>query len=170
MDVNRLLQEIVDLFRLSTSASVDIRTSMAVELPSCRLEERLLKLAVFNLLTNALEAIKRKAGSEGVSGFINVKTFFDEKTDQVIISIRDSGHGILNEKGELASPFEIDRIFNLGYTTKKREEGEGLGLSWVYTIVSEFHKGRIIPRNHPDGGAEFQICLNREISESQGEG
>lgn len=169
VDVNRILQEIVDLFRLSTSASIDIRTSMAVELPPCRVEERLLKLAIFNLLTNAMEAIKRKSGSEGVFGFINVKTSFEEKADQVVISIRDSGPGILNEKGELASPLEVDRIFNLGYTTKKQEEGEGLGLSWVYTIVSEFHKGRIVPRNHPDGGAEFQICLNREIPESRGE-
>jgi len=163
VDVNRLLVEIVDLFRLSTSASIDIRTSLAAELPPCRLEERLIKLAVFNLLTNALEAIKRKAGPQGASGFINVKTLMDDKTDQIIISIRDSGDGIRNEKGELASPFEIDKIFSLGYTTKKREEGEGLGLSWVYTIIAEFHKGRIVPRNHPDGGAEFLIFLNREI-------
>ena len=163
VDVNRLLEEIVDLFRLSTSASIDIRTSLAAELPSCRLEERLIKLAVFNLLTNAMEAIKRKSGPQGPIGFINVKTLLDEKSDQVIISIRDSGVGIRNEKGELASPFEIDKIFNLGYTTKKHEEGEGLGLSWVYTIVAEFHKGRIVPRNHPDGGAEFLIYLNREI-------
>lgn len=168
VDVNRLLQEIVDLFRLSTSANIDIRTSLAAEIPACRLEERLVKLAVFNILTNALEAIKRKSGAEGVVGFINIKTTFDEKADQVIISIRDSGHGIRNEQGELASPMEIDRIFNLGFSTKKDEEGEGLGLNWVYTIITEFHKGRIQPRNHPEGGAEFLIYLNREMPESDG--
>jgi len=166
VDVNLLLNEIVDLFRLSTSASIDIRTSLAAELPPCRLEERLLKLAIFNLLTNAMDSIKRKSGTEGASGFINVKTLLNEKDDQVVVSIRDSGHGIRNEKGDLASPLEIDRIFSLGFTTKKKEEGEGLGLSWVYTIVTEFHKGRIVPRNHPDGGAEFLIYLNREIPEN----
>ncbi len=165
VDVNRLLDEIVDLFRLSTSANIDIRTSYAAELPPCRLEERLVKLAVFNLLTNALDSIKRKSGAEGVSGFINVKTLYDENLDQVIVSIRDSGDGIRNEKGELASPLEIDRIFNLGYSTKEKQEGEGLGLNWVYTIITEFHKGRIVPRNHPDGGAEFLLYLNREITE-----
>ena len=167
VDVNSLLQEIVDLFRLSTSANIDIRTSLAAEIPPCRLEERLVKLAVFNILTNALEAIKRKSGAEGVVGFINVKTTFDEKADQVVISIRDSGHGIRNERGEIATPMEIDRIFSLGFSTKKNEEGEGLGLNWVYTIITEFHKGRIQPRNHPEGGAEFLIYLNREMPESK---
>ena len=166
-DVNRLLSEIVDLFRLSTSANIDIRTSYAAEIPPCRLEERLVKLAVFNILTNALDAIRRKSGPEAVSGFINVKTLFDEKQDQVVISIRDSGDGIRNEKGELATPHEIERVFNLGFTTKKEEEGEGLGLNWVYTIITEFHKGRIQPRNHPEGGAEFLIYLNREIPEEE---
>jgi len=166
VDVNHLLEEIVDLFRLSTSASIVIRTSFAADPPPCQMEERLVKLAVFNLLTNALDAIKRKSGTAGVSGFINVKTLFDEKKDQVIIAIRDSGEGIRNEKGELASPLEIDQIFNLGFTTKKNEEGEGLGLSWVYTIIAEFHKGRIVPRNHPEGGAEFQIYLPRVIPDS----
>jgi signal transduction histidine kinase len=167
VDVNRLLSEIVDLFRLSTSANIDIRTSYAAEIPPCRLEERLVKLAVFNILTNALDAIRRKPGPEGVSGFINVKTLFDEKQDQVVISIRDSGDGIRNEKGELATPIEIERVFNLGFTTKKEEEGEGLGLNWVYTIITEFHKGRIQPRNHPEGGAEFLIYLHREIPEEE---
>lgn len=164
VDINQLLGEIVDLFRLSTSASVDIQTSFAAELPSCRVEERLVKLAVFNLLTNALDAIKRRSGTQ-TSGFIIVKTTYNELEDQVVISIRDSGDGIRNEEGELASAFEIDRIFSLGYSTKEHEEGEGLGLNWVYTIITEFHKGRIVPTNHPEGGAEFLIYLNRDIGE-----
>ncbi len=168
VDVNHLLTDVVDLFRLSTSASIDIRTSFAAEMPHCRLEQRLVKLAIFNLLTNALDAIRRKYDSgSGVTGFIVVKTIFDAAEDQVVVSIRDSGDGIRNEQGHLATPVEMDRIFSLGYSTKKHEEGEGLGLNWVYTIIAEFHKGRILPTNHPDGGAEFLIFLKRDFPEGE---
>ncbi len=37
--------------------------------------------------------------------------------------------------------------------------GEGLGLSWVWTIVEEFHGGKVEARNHPMGGAEFVMRI-----------
>jgi len=60
----------------------------------------------------------------------------------------------------------MKKLFLPGFTTKKDEDSEGLGLNWVWTIVREFHAGRIIPSNCPDVGAKFTIYLNRkELSE-----
>jgi len=53
----------------------------------------------------------------------------------------------------------MERLFHMGYSTKDKQEGEGLGLNWVHSIITDFHGGRVSPRNRPEGGAEFSICL-----------
>jgi K+-sensing histidine kinase KdpD len=158
-DINELLRERVDVFKLSVSKSISIETRFNTNLPKCRIERRLIKLATFNLLTNAVDAIKRKSSSSAGEGQITVLTDYDSENGEVAITVRDTGDGIKNEKGELADSLEIDKIFFMGYTTKRDEEGEGRGLNWVWTIVNDFHKGRIIPRNLTEGGAEFSISL-----------
>jgi signal transduction histidine kinase len=158
-DVNELLQEIIGIFQLSLSKTVAVTTRFKADLPRCRIERRLIKLAIFNLLTNAVDAIKRRSSSIAAEGEITIATNYAPDTNEIVISVRDTGDGIRNEKGELAEPLEIDKIFYMGYTTKRDDEGEGLGLNWVWTIVNDFHKGRIIPRNVEGGGAEFTIML-----------
>ena len=76
---------------------------------------------------------------------------------------RDNGTGILNGEGKTATQAEIDRIFRYGVSTKKKDGGEGLGLSWVWTIVEEFHNGRVEARNHADGGAEFLLSIGTDL-------
>jgi signal transduction histidine kinase len=165
-NVNDLLREIIDVFQLSLSKSVTITTRFNPDLPRCRIERRLIKLAIFNLLTNAVDAIKRKSFSEAPEGEITISTDYRRATDEIVISVRDTGDGIRNEKGALADPLEIDKIFYLGYTTKRDDEGEGLGLNWVWTIVNDFHKGRIAPRNVDGGGAEFTILLKTSLEKA----
>jgi hypothetical protein len=53
----------------------------------------------------------------------------------------------------------MERVFHLGYSTKDKQEGEGLGLNWVHSIIADFHNGRVVPRNRPEGGAEFSVYL-----------
>ena len=38
--------------------------------------------------------------------------------------------------------------------------GEGLGLNWVRTILTDFHNGELRARNRPEGGAEFGFSLD----------
>lgn len=156
-NINKLLDEIIDVFQLAMSRNIKIVKAYQPDLPECVVEDRLLKLAVFNLLSNALEAIQNSAHK----GEIQIRSYFNSQNEDIYISIKDNGPGIRNAEGELMSAGEMDKLFLPGYTTKKEEEGEGLGLNWVWTIVTEFHRGRISAGNHPEGGAEFTISLNR---------
>ena len=55
---------------------------------------------------------------------------------------------------------DINKIFNPGFTSKKR--GWGLGLSLAKRIIVDFHKGKISVKNTKVGkGSLFQILLNK---------
>ncbi|MDP6524072.1 MAG: HAMP domain-containing sensor histidine kinase [Kiritimatiellia bacterium] len=156
VSINRALDEIIEVFSFSLPGKTIVRKHYDQDLPESTVEPRLLKLAVFNILSNAVDAIKLSGAGDGE---ITVFTSMVSGSDDVCISIRDNGMGIPNPDGQLASQAEIDKIFRYGVSTKTEEGGEGLGLSWVWTIVEEFHGGKVQARNHPDGGAEFSLLI-----------
>jgi len=96
-----------------------------------------------NLLRNALDAMD---GKGVISGAIR------ELEDKVFIDITDTGKGI--------APKNVRKVFNPGFTTKKR--GWGLGLSLVKRIVEEYDKGKIVVSHSEVGkGTTFTITLPR---------
>lgn len=98
-----------------------------------------------NLLRNALDAMD---GKGKLTGRIR------EEGNKVFIDITDSGKGIEQKN--------IRKVFNPGFTTKKR--GWGLGLSLVKRIVQEYHKGKIAVSHSEVGkGTTFTITLPRVL-------
>lgn len=96
-----------------------------------------------NLLKNALDAM-------GEKGKIDV--VIAEQSSQVFIDVTDNGKGI--------SKANIKKVFNPGFTTKKR--GWGLGLTLTKRIVEQYHKGVIYVKWSEVGvGTTFRIILNR---------
>jgi signal transduction histidine kinase len=96
-----------------------------------------------NLIRNALDAMD---GTGQIS--IHVK---DEIT-LTKIDVCDTGKGI--------SPNNIKKVFNPGFSTKKR--GWGLGLSLSKRIMSEYHYGDIFVKKSELGkGTTFRIILKR---------
>ena len=101
---------------------------------------------LLNLLSNSKHALK---DSENKSIEIQVA----QKGDQQEILIRDYGTGLSDEV--------IEKIFDPFFTTKNVNEGTGIGLSLVHTMVEEMG-GHIEARNHSAGGAEFLMSLPSE--------
>ncbi len=96
-----------------------------------------------NLLKNALDAIVGK-------GSINVHIKNTES--QVLIDVSDTGKGI--------SKNNISKVFNPGFTTKKR--GWGLGLTLSKRIIEQYHKGVIfVKHSEHNKGTTFRIELNK---------
>jgi len=161
-DISHYLREVCDLFCLSTSQRLDLHTDFSEDCEAV-VEPRLLKMAVFNLLANAANAIQRRKDGL-VGGKIAVQLRQNE--DDVVIRVQDDGPGIRDVNGRLMDQREINRIFGSGYTTKDAATGGGLGLVWVKSIVEEFHRGSIVARNVADGGAEITIRFPRETAGS----
>ena len=84
------------------------------------------------------------------SGELTVHITQTEKT--ATIDITDTGKGIPKSS--------FNKIFNPGYTTKKR--GWGLGLSLAKRIIEEYHSGRIFVRHSEMGiGSCIRIVMNK---------
>jgi len=94
---------------------------------------------IINLATNAIEAT-RQGGA--------VRLDLIHGINCVLVRIADNGEGIL--------PENLNRVFDVFFTTKKN--GTGLGLPICKSIV-EAHGGSLTADNNPDGGAQFVMQL-----------
>ncbi|HJQ59898.1 MAG TPA: PAS domain S-box protein [Vineibacter sp.] len=107
---------------------------------------------VINLMTNGRDAIKMMpAATRGQTrGRIDVRIAPSADRKHVLLSVRDSGPGI--------PPQVLARLFEPFFTTKPKGQGTGLGLSICHGIVGDMG-GTLTARNHPEGGAVFEIDL-----------
>ena len=160
MSLAEVARSVSELFQLSVSSSLKVTVDAEEGLEPLSVEPRLLRLALFNLLSNASDAIKRATTPENPGGEIRLRVLAGADGGQVI-EVQDSGNGIRTPGGRLLEPEETAAIFELGYSTKEQGSGEGLGLNWVQQIVRDFHDGEIEARNRPGGGAVFTIRLPR---------
>ena len=102
-----------------------------------------------NLLKNALDAMEGQ-------GQITVQ--IHENEHQVLIDVTDTGKGIPST--------HIGRVFDPGFTTKKR--GWGLGLSLSKRIIEQFHRGELsVKQSEPGKGTTFRILLPRQTGLSK---
>ncbi|MGL2965664.1 sensor histidine kinase [Flavobacterium sp. XGLA_31] len=98
---------------------------------------------VENLVKNAIDAMKGR-------GTLDV--IIEDENNTVKILVKDSGKGIPKN--------QFKRIFEPGFTTKKR--GWGLGLSLTKRIVEEYHKGKIkVLHSEVGKGTTIQITLKK---------
>jgi PAS domain S-box-containing protein len=108
-------------------------------LPRILLDRAQLKQAFYNVIKNALQAMRS-------GGILRIRTEADEA--YVTVSFIDSGVGI--------APEEIGQLFEPYFTTKKA--GTGLGLMIVQRIVRE-HGGTIEIESDKGRGTTFRIKL-----------
>ena len=98
---------------------------------------------VENLVKNAIDAMKGR-------GKLAVEII--EENNLVKILVTDSGKGIPKK--------EFKKVFEPGFTTKKR--GWGLGLSLTKRIVEEYHKGKIkVLNSEINKGTTMQISFKK---------
>ena len=143
MDVTAVVSGAVDYVKRRSPAKVEYSVSYPKNPVLVRMNAPLMEWVMENLCRNAVDAM------DG-AGKITVAVSQDD--DRVFIEVTDTGKGIAKSLRK--------RVFEPGYTTKKR--GWGLGLSLAKRIVEEYHKGRIFVKNSAIGrGATFRIELKK---------
>jgi two-component system, sporulation sensor kinase D len=96
-----------------------------------------------NLIKNAIDAMKGK-------GTLDITV--EELENIVKIKITDSGKGIPKN--------QFSKVFEPGFTTKKR--GWGLGLSLTKRIVQDYHKGKIkVAQSEIGKGTTMQLSFKK---------
>jgi two-component system C4-dicarboxylate transport sensor histidine kinase DctB len=107
-----------------------------------------LQQVVINLLTNALDALDQSDEKDIIISL-------SQTPQTVTLIVRDTGEGLENP----------ERVFEPFYSTKDigSSKGMGLGLSISFGIIGSFG-GEMSCRNHPMGGAEFSVILQKAAS------
>mgnify|MGYP005837204517 CR=1 FL=1 len=139
-----LVEEItMSVVRYAEVKGINIVFDTDVEEKVIACDPDMVERIILNLISNAL-----KFTHEGGSVTINIY----DKQENVIISVRDTGIGIAQDK--LGIIFE--RFRQVDNTLTKSREGSGIGLSLVKALV-ESHKGKISVASEPGKGTEFII-------------
>jgi signal transduction histidine kinase len=135
-DVVPVVREAVQYVRRRTpqAGAVELRERYE-EVPPINLNRELLEWVLENLLSNALTALDKP------QGVIEVVVDRRPHTEEVEILVSDNGRGMTRE--------EQARVFEPGYSTKRR--GWGLGLALARRVVEEYHAGRIRIRHSAPG-------------------
>ena len=96
-----------------------------------------------NLMKNAIDAMKGRG---------KLKLAIENETNSIKINVSDSGKGIPKN--------QYKRVFEPGFTTKRR--GWGLGLSLTKRIVEEYHNGKIkVAQSEIGKGTTMQIIYKK---------
>jgi CheY-like chemotaxis protein len=143
-DINEILTESLKLREYDLRVSnIDVRTSLADDLPETFVDPYQLQQVFINLINNARDAL---AGQEQAA--LVIRSY--RKDRLLLVEFEDNGPGIPSDL--------INRIFDPFFTTKDVGKGTGLGLSMTYGIIHE-HNGTIEVQSKPGKGSKFIITL-----------
>ena len=108
---------------------------------NCLLSPTLFDWVLENLLKNALDAMDGRG---------SIQITMTQESNQLNILVKDSGKGIPNSQWR--------KVFQPGFTTKKR--GWGIGLSLSKRIIEQYHNGHLFVQSSELGkGTVFCIQL-----------
>jgi signal transduction histidine kinase/CheY-like chemotaxis protein len=160
-NLNLLLERTMEAFQGSLQKPITMTRQLERKLFTANFDEAKMQQALVKLFENAVEAIN-------ASGKINVQTRNLELTETtqdrtarlnpgtyVCVEVSDTGSGIAEDI--------LPRIFEPFFTTKGATH-RGLGLAWVYGIVTN-HGGGVAVSSQPTIGTTVRLYLpaNRKI-------
>ncbi len=144
LDLNELVDESVEYYQKRLphlGGRVQLRRDGRGTVP-VRFNRDLLGWVLENLIKNGIDALIDGKGT------ITVRVD-DHEGGGLQILVSDTGRGIPARVG--------NKIFEPGFTTKKR--GWGMGLALVKRIVTDYHRGRISVQTTSSHGTTFQVVL-----------
>jgi two-component system, cell cycle sensor histidine kinase and response regulator CckA len=158
-NLNSLLQRTVELFQSSSGARIAWELRFERRLFAARFDEAKMQQALMKIIENAVQALPAE-------GRITVQSRNLELTEPtqdlavrlapgtyVCAEITDNGAGI---------PLEVlPRIFEPFFTTKDPARHRGLGLAWVYGIVTN-HGGGVAVASRGGTGTSVRVYLPAE--------
>ncbi|WP_400076241.1 sensor histidine kinase [Winogradskyella sp. R77965] len=143
VDIVEVTKTSYDYLKSRSSKLITFESTIPEQEIPVNLNTELYSWTIENLVKNAIDAMKGKG---------NVRLELSKTEKQVFINISDTGKGISKQ--------QFTKIFEPGFTTKKR--GWGLGLSLAKRIVEDYHNGKIKVLTSEIGkGTTIQIAMKQ---------
>ena len=156
-NLNQLLQRNTEMFQ-STKLEKEVAWSLKFErkLYSARFDEAKMQQALVKIMENAIESLGPRGHLTLQTKNIDLTQPTQDRNAQlaagayVCAEIADDGCGIEAEV--------LPRIFEPFFTTKRGSKHRGLGLAWVYGIVTN-HGGGVAVSSQPGVGTSVRVYL-----------
>ena len=140
-DVNAVLISSVNYLSKRSSSLINLTFKPCREITYSPLNKTLFEWVIENLVKNSIDSMNG-------SGNIIISVF--NNNNEIKILVKDDGNGI--------PPKIQKKIFNSGFTSKKK--GWGLGLSLSKRIINQYHNGKIfIKESDRKKGTSIEIKL-----------
>ena len=148
VNMNKSIKYVATLF-VSNEPDIELSANYDKDIPEIEVSEAKIKDVIYNLVNNAIAAIKRAKRKKGqLSVATSIITL--NRIIYIEMIIQDNGDGI---------PSEIqDRIFEQGFTTRGREGGTGMGLFVANEIIADYG-GKISVDSKVGHGTIFKIYI-----------
>ncbi|WP_321283870.1 PAS domain-containing protein [uncultured Vibrio sp.] len=167
LKLSTIVKEATKLLRASFPANVELELTIFSDL-YVKADPTQIHQIVMNLCTNAYQALEGEVGKitirlfrKNLSPTEGVEIGRVQPGKYACMQVEDSGIGIPAEYHQ--------RIFEPYFTTKKMQEGTGLGLSVVHGIVND-HRGAITVDSVVGQGSCFTVYLpeaEQDLAESR---
>jgi PAS domain S-box-containing protein len=158
-----LVRDACKLLRSTLPATIDLRQSLAEDLPPLTLDPVQVEQVVLNLCINARDAMRGagaiRIGVRPPARIQAVCSSCRQKVDgrYIELVVRDTGPGI---------PAQVmDRMFEPFFSTKEVGRGSGMGLSLAHGIVHE-HGGHIVVDSIVNERTKFRVLFEAPALEA----
>ncbi|MFH0880075.1 MAG: response regulator [Lentisphaerota bacterium] len=165
LDLSELVEENAHILKAAIDKNVNLKLSLAHQLPPITVDPGQLQQVIMNLITNASEAIGEQPGVVSLATGVD---YFDEASLSnsklvekprpgcfVWLEVSDTGCG-MDDVTQL-------RIFDPFFTTKF--SGRGLGLSAVLGIIRG-HQGAIMVESTLGRGSKIRVLIPAQTTEA----
>ncbi len=143
-DLVQTISELKEYLEKRISSQIDLQFEANEREIQAEINAPLFSWVIENLVKNAVDSLKDK-------GLIRIELKANDKN--ITIDVSDNGPGIASGMRK--------RVFEPGFSTKKR--GWGLGLSLAKRIVENYHNGKIfVFKSEPNVQTVFRIHLKRK--------
>jgi signal transduction histidine kinase len=160
-NLNMLLERAAEMFQGSMQSSIVISRQLERKLFTANFDEAKMLQALVKIFENAVESIKGEGKINVQTRNLELSEATQDRTarlnagNYVCAEISDTGSGIADDV--------MPHIFEPFFSTKGTRH-RGLGLAWVYGIVTN-HGGGVAVSSQPDIGTTVRLYLpaNRKI-------
>ena len=154
VDLNQMIEEVVNqAYHYTCAEHPEFKCTVTKDLekilPKVDLVTADIRFVLFNLLSNAFDAVREKR-TNAPKGYDPRVTVSTRKLPRFIqIRVRDNGMGILAK--------DPDQVFEAFYTSKNAAKHSGLGLAESKRIITTIYKGELFIESDFTTGTDFII-------------
>lgn len=153
-DINKCIDVTATISKNAWKYFAQLNFNLDPNLPLVFCNPQEINQVLINMIVNSAQAVEESIKKEIIKkGEITIST--KVKGNFVLIEIEDNGIGIKKEN--------LNKIFDMFFTTKEVGKGTGQGLSISYDIIKNKHNGNIEVSSKYLEGTKFSIYLPIKI-------